>query len=152
MKTKICSKCNIKKGITGFYKDKTKIDGYESSCKKCKKESRNLEKNRESYHRNKEYYQEYRKKSQIFVKLCKQKLGCFFCKDTDDVCLDFHHMENKKYDITKVNSIDAIIKEMSKCICVCCKCHRKIHAGVLSVPDIWKIELNTLLSVKEQLS
>lgn len=152
MKTKICSKCNIEKGIVGFYKDKNKADGYGPSCKQCKKESRNLKKNRESYYRNKEYYQEYRKKSQTFVKLCKQELGCFFCKDKDDICLDFHHVGNKKYDITKVNSIDAIIKEMCKCMCVCCKCHRKIHAGVLSVPQNWQIKMSVLLAMKAKLS
>jgi hypothetical protein len=113
MKNKLCPRCNIEKGITAFSKDKTKLDGLESCCKSCKKGSRNLEKNREFYHKNKKYYQEYRNKSQKFVQLCKQTLGCFYCTDMDDVCLDFHHVEFKKYDITKVNSIDAIIKEMS---------------------------------------
>jgi len=152
MKNKLCPRCDIEKGITAFSKDKTKLDGLESCCKSCKKGSRNLEKNREFYHKNKKYHQEYRNKSQKFVQLCKQTLGCFYCNDMDDVCLDFHHVELKKYDITKVNSIDAIIKEMSKCICVCCNCHRKIHAGKLIVPDSWKIDECLLISIKEQLT
>ena len=36
MQTKICSKCKIEKKICDFYTDKTKVDGYYSSCKKCK--------------------------------------------------------------------------------------------------------------------
>jgi hypothetical protein len=36
MQTKICSKCKTEKKICEFYTDKTKIDGYYSSCKECK--------------------------------------------------------------------------------------------------------------------
>lgn len=36
MEKKICSKCNIEKEINNFRKDKTKKDGYYSSCKQCK--------------------------------------------------------------------------------------------------------------------
>lgn len=35
MKTKICTKCHVKKGVTLFTKDSTKKDGYYSSCKDC---------------------------------------------------------------------------------------------------------------------
>jgi hypothetical protein len=37
---KICTKCEIKKELTEFPKDKNKKDGYTSSCKQCKKEYR----------------------------------------------------------------------------------------------------------------
>ena len=36
MQTKICSKCKTEKKICEFYTDKTKIDGYYTSCKECK--------------------------------------------------------------------------------------------------------------------
>lgn len=36
MKTKICKKCKEEKEVCKFYTDKTKIDGYYSSCKDCK--------------------------------------------------------------------------------------------------------------------
>ena len=36
MKTKICSKCKEEKEVCEFYTDKSKIDGYYSSCKECK--------------------------------------------------------------------------------------------------------------------
>lgn len=36
MERKICAKCNIEKEINNFRKDKTKKDGYYSSCKNCK--------------------------------------------------------------------------------------------------------------------
>ena len=36
METKKCSKCDVEKNICEFIKDKTKKDGYYSSCKNCK--------------------------------------------------------------------------------------------------------------------
>ena len=36
MEKKICSKCQEEKEVCEFYTDKSKIDGYYSSCKKCK--------------------------------------------------------------------------------------------------------------------
>lgn len=39
-KKKKCPKCNKKKPIKGFFKDKSKKDGYESICKVCRKEYR----------------------------------------------------------------------------------------------------------------
>ena len=36
MEKKICSKCKEEKEVYEFYTDKSKIDGYYSSCKKCK--------------------------------------------------------------------------------------------------------------------
>jgi hypothetical protein len=38
MKRKKCSKCQVEKEIVNFRKDKTKPDGYYSSCKECKLE------------------------------------------------------------------------------------------------------------------
>lgn len=32
---KICTKCKVEKGLTDFFKDKVKPDGYYSSCKEC---------------------------------------------------------------------------------------------------------------------
>jgi hypothetical protein len=36
MQTKICSKCKEEKEVCEFYTDKSKINGYYSSCKECK--------------------------------------------------------------------------------------------------------------------
>jgi len=36
METKICSKCKEEKKVCEFYTDKSKIDGYYSSCKECR--------------------------------------------------------------------------------------------------------------------
>ena len=133
METKLCPLCGIPKGITAFHKDKTKPDGHSSQCKLCKKEHRSLESNRKYYYRNKEYYKLYRQKTQDFVQQVRLTLGCKFCPETDTVCLDFHHLYDKNFEIVKVNSKRAILREMKKCVCVCANCHRKIHANKIIV-------------------
>jgi hypothetical protein len=42
--SKICTKCGIEKELIGFPKDKSKVDGYNSSCKECKREYRDSNK------------------------------------------------------------------------------------------------------------
>lgn len=61
---KICTKCGIKKPFSEFDKDKTKADGYYSSCKLCRKslsqinQSKNKERNKNYRAKNKEILNE----------------------------------------------------------------------------------------------
>ena len=57
--------------------------------------------------------------------------------------LEFHHIEKKKKEFGVgengyTRSIEAIKKELDKCILVCSNCHREIHAGLIDVDDINK--------------
>jgi endonuclease IV len=133
MKKKKCNKCGEEKGVTAFHKDKTKADGFCTQCKLCNKLHRNHENDRAAYHRNKNYYKKYRDEANKFISCVRIYLGCRYCTEKEEVCLDFHHLHNKRYDITKVNSKQARLKEMAKCVCVCANCHRKIHAGLLQI-------------------
>ena len=56
MTTKICSKCKIEKEIIYFTKDKTKKDGYYSSCSDCRIQSTKISKEKRKKY-NKEYWQ-----------------------------------------------------------------------------------------------
>lgn len=144
MTIKKCSRCSVDKNIEEFPRDKSSKDGRSPDCKLCRKRNRNKEWSRKSYHKNKIYYSQYREKSQAFIRKCKETLGCYFCKMDKAACLDFHHLRDKKYDATKVNSINAILKELEKCICVCANCHRLIHSQELIVPLDYKIDIGTL--------
>lgn len=49
--------------------------------------------------------------------------------------LDFHHLLGKDFCLTKRNvgqiSFKLVLEEVKKCILVCCRCHREIHAGII---------------------
>jgi transcription elongation factor Elf1 len=59
---KVCSKCKIEKTLDCFYKEKSKLNGYSSNCKVCKKEYQQS---------NKEKISQYKK---IYSEINKQKL------------------------------------------------------------------------------
>jgi len=66
MKTKICSRCKIEKLISEFNKDKSKKDGYYSSCKECNKK------------RDKEYRQNHKHEIDVYQKEYRQKNKEYF--------------------------------------------------------------------------
>lgn len=53
--------------------------------------------------------------------------------------LDFHHIDpNEKDDrilnlINRKKSLEVIQKEIDKCVVLCCRCHREVHAGILEL-------------------
>lgn len=55
---KVCSKCKIEKSLEMFYKDKTRVDGRQYTCKECRKY---ITKTTNDRHR-KRYYQENKEK------------------------------------------------------------------------------------------
>jgi len=63
----------------------------------------------------------------------KADLRCAKCGETHPYCLEFHHDDPKKKDITISDAIhqgwsrERILKEMAKCIVLCANCHRKLH-------------------------
>jgi hypothetical protein len=74
-----------------------------------------------------------------FVNEYKESYGCYFCDETSAVVLDLHHTDpTTKYEtvsdlVAKCRPLGEIQVEMEKCIVVCSNCHRKIHAGMLTL-------------------
>ena len=64
--------------------------------------------------------------------------GCSLCGEADPVCLDAHHLDAGKKDLSIARmatmrwSRARAQAELAKCVCVCANCHRKIHAGKLT--------------------
>ena len=58
----------------------------------------------------------------------KEASGCVDCGITNHIMLDFDHLKDKKYNISRMIhdgfSGAAIKKEISKCEVVCANCHR----------------------------
>ena len=61
--------------------------------------------------------------------------GCVKCGEKEQVCLDFHHLGDKDRTIAQMRGMgdDRVREEISKCVVVCSNCHRKIHAGIITL-------------------
>jgi len=60
----------------------------------------------------------------------KKRSCCAICGENHPSCLEFHHVDNKKCEISNMlakYTEEEIMEEISKCIIVCTNCHRKIH-------------------------
>jgi len=113
-KNKQCRKCKeVKLTKLHYYKSKTSCDGYESTCKACRKK-----KDKERRNKTKEYILDY-----------AMAQGCIDCGEINPLLLEFDHVSglgDKEFDIAKMShySIDRVKEEIEKCVVRCVCCHR----------------------------
>ncbi|MDD5193722.1 MAG: hypothetical protein PHF67_04005 [Candidatus Nanoarchaeia archaeon] len=100
---------------------------------------KDLEKRRECrrrwYHNNKESEKMHvkRRKNEIrrWFEDYKSNLKCTKCSENHPAVIEFHHKNNKDFDIAEMThegySVNRIKKEIEKCIVLCSNCHRKEH-------------------------
>lgn len=109
------------------YKDKEKQKEFQRlnhQANKDKWRARNSKRRKEDW----EWFREITK--DILCKVCGEKERC---------CLDFHHLiPEEKYDevtqmVNSHRSRGKIMLELSKCIVLCSNCHRKYHAGLITL-------------------
>ena len=89
------------------------------------------------------YEREYANKKLAVQKLNQLKIErgcCEICGDYHPpCCFDFHHIDggDKKREVSylagKGYKWETILTEIKKCIMICAPCHRKIHAGILTL-------------------
>jgi len=132
METKICCRCKIERNIDE-YTFKNKIKNIRNiTCKHCfvairKKWYINNKKNiidKNTINKNKNilWFEEY-----------KKTLKYNICGENHPGCLDFHHIDPLKKEISisiiarGTYSNVTIMKEINKCIVLCSNCHRKLH-------------------------
>lgn len=136
MNNKICTKCKQDKDITNFSWIKAR-QRHHSWCKTCASKSR-----LDSYYKDKKRHREkdYLRRQRVVdsYKSLKENYSCFFCEETEPVCLDFHHIDpkTKLFNIGKElgrKSKQKIDDEIEKCVILCSNCHRKLHAGKLAL-------------------
>jgi transcription elongation factor Elf1 len=78
--------------------------------------------------------QQYKK----MLKEIKESHGCYDCGERNHIVLDFDHIRDKKYNISRMIhdgfSWRAIKKEIEKCQVVCANCHRiRTHMRLTSL-------------------
>jgi len=129
---KKCSKCKTSKLLTDFAVNVSNKDGRDYNCLVCHREY-----TAQHYANNKKYYKSKsnKRKKEIWQWYQEYKIGlkCEQCGEDHPACLDFHHMSRIDKDFTIGNAvnrgwkIEKIMKEISKCKVLCCKCHRILH-------------------------
>lgn len=135
---KICSVCKIAKPGNHFHNSKRFKGGKVGNCKSCQKE-----RNKKHYEENKDAYLT-RSAAQRVEQLqqfkdWKATLSCIACGEAEITCLEFHHKDPnvKEFLISDYRRFNTPkwLEEVKKCVCLCANCHRKVHAGVLVLPD-----------------
>ncbi len=137
-----CSNCKEEKTLEEFNKKTRSPDGRQPVCRTCSSfQSKEYYKNHTDEHRETTKQQKRAWRAYVKNRLheIKQLMGCQICHEDDPICLDFHHLDVKKKEFTVSSGMGAgkgwskIEAELKKCACVCANCHRKIHAGKVTL-------------------
>ncbi len=135
METKICNTCKKKKELSEFNKNKARPDGYQHRCKECRTIHF-----KEDYIKNREVYlAKNNKRRQDWRDFIRSlKLKCEQCEEDHPWCLEFHHKDKNKKEISIVSITGSqvfsekwkkiVLEEIKKCSVLCANCHRKEHS------------------------
>lgn len=133
----ICSKCKQEKPETEFTKDKSKRTGFCWWCKSCNAIRARDKSTPEHAARKRASAARYQTNKQQ-LDAWKSERGCCMCAENDAVCLDLHHLDptQKEMNVSSVISRrtwDRVLTEIAKCVVICSNCHRKLHAGTVTL-------------------
>lgn len=136
---KKCTRCGEMRALGDYFKSPKAPDKLLAICKHCKR-ARDSAKYRECPERhaavsarrnalkgwNRRLMQRY-----------KSWCGCRLCGEKAYVALDLHHvdMTTKEENPSKLvaHTTKRLKAEIRKCVVLCATCHRKVHAGLLSI-------------------
>lgn len=132
---KTCSTCKEHKDPAAFRKDRTQTDGLQPRCRLCAST-----RTRSLY--TEKYGEGVRARSRVrgmrnrrVLSEIKARLKCTHCGEGEPICLEFHHLDPLQKDIeisrSSACSLEHLLDEISKCVCVCSNCHKKVHAGLI---------------------
>lgn len=137
---KFCTTCKTEKPFTDFYKRSKSSDGFQSTCKSCRKviDAASYLKYDSRRFSIKERRDSTRLDQIKFMRRYKAFCGCRVCSEKEPVALDLHHTDPNVKEDNPSNliggSLDKLKAEIRKCIVLCSNCHRKYHAGLLELP------------------
>lgn len=140
---KTCTICQEEKSENQFSFKNKKMGKLHSRCKACQSEL-----HAEHYRKNKTAYIKrtmsnnriYAERNRNYLNEYKRECGCCACNESEPVVLDFHHTsDNKEQNVSRLAnnycSIAKLEQEMQKCVVICSNCHRKLHAGIISLDE-----------------
>lgn len=129
-----CSDCRIEKENEEFAFENKSLGKLQRRCRSCM-----AKRTHAYYEKNKTKVRSNMKKRRTFlsnlIQNKKHLSGCVFCFESEPVVLDYHHVDDKLFNISRMVrdrlTIEAIEAEIEKCVVVCANCHRKLHAGLI---------------------
>ncbi len=136
-----CKECTLEKN-QAYYRSNT--DKCAVAATKWRNENRERvnrvaretrAKNHEQYSA---YQQAHRARRTLWFQSVKDPLSCVVCGESANFCLDFHHRDSseKLFGVgphVSWGTQESILAEIEKCVVLCANCHRKVHAGVISL-------------------
>lgn len=134
---KTCTSCSIEKDLSSFRRDKSKHGGYAARCKECARVAIKSQYSQKYSDAARESSRNRREEAMCLIASYKQDASCIFCGEDEVSCLEFHHTDptTKEFTIgqSAMLSKKRIVAEIKKCVILCCNCHRKLHAGMISL-------------------
>lgn len=104
---------------------------------------------RKRYKDDKEYKQQQLTNRKVSIQKTKElvkvvisefrKFGCSLCDEKSHACLAAHHLDPKEKELKLGDAsagrvaVERVIRELSKCVCLCHNCHAKLHVGEVSL-------------------
>jgi hypothetical protein len=129
---KICISCKTEKDLTEFTKNRSKKDGYNTSCRECKRKHQQAWYAKSSTAQKKRVFE---RNKRIRGTLLKQLFDyltehpCVKCGEADPVVLEFDHLRDKTTEISNLiarsYSWERVLEEIAKCQVLCANCHRR---------------------------
>lgn len=146
---KCCSICKQEKNVKAFAFKNTSKDTRQSQCNPCRRAKAKVHYRQNRQRAIDRSIRNGRKKALKFKKF-KQTLECIYCGETDTCTFDFHHVEEKVFEVNAYviarKSWETVVEELKKCVCLCASCHRKVHGGTISIDESQRVNGSILLN------
>lgn len=136
--TKLCTDCSTHQLLEEFNRSSYRPEGLRTYCKSCERERAILDykKNPAPYKRRAAVTRtKIRAGLSSRLRRIRQFYGCRKCDETETACLDFHHLEKRKGRAmgSCCDTLTHFERELIKCVVLCANCHRKAHAGLITI-------------------
>lgn len=135
---KTCTSCSEEKSLSDFAKDAKRKDGRHNHCKVCRRAAAVLRYNDPDKVSRRRFDRSRAERNSQLI-LAKKSSGCELCTEKEIVCLDLHHRDPSQKDFGIANNRNLpevrILAELDKCAVLCANCHRKVHAGLITLGD-----------------
>ena len=148
-RTKLCSSCKVLKEVDDFGINRTRLDGLQSQCRSCKKQTQDKwYRNNRAEHQNRVKQRRFNHRDSVVSLLLEyfRTHHCVDCGESDPLVLEFDHVRGQKIRaiqdmVNRGYRWQTIAQEIDKCEVRCANCHRRKTAKEFSYRKILLAQL-----------